>query len=210
MTEAFTTWVWGNKIELIGAILGLLYIFFSIRQHILTWATGLLTSVLYTVVFFQSGFYADMGLQVYYVFISIYGWYFWLKGEKKTDQGGEQQVPVTKTKKRVLVISGIVTLLIFLFLIFILKRFTDSTVPVMDSLTTALSITATWMLAKKYIEHWLIWIFVDFFSAGLYVYKNLWPTVVLFIVYAVMAIIGYIEWKKDLEKSELKPSVEKA
>jgi nicotinamide mononucleotide transporter len=105
--------------------------------------------------------------------------------------------------------SAIVTLLIFLFLIFILKRFTDSTVPVMDSLTTALSITATWMLAKKYIEHWLIWIFVDFFSAGLYVYKNLWPTVVLFIVYAVMAIVGYLEWKKDLNKSELKSGLEK-
>ncbi|MGM0620330.1 MAG: nicotinamide riboside transporter PnuC [Bacteroidota bacterium] len=209
MAEDLTTWLWSNKIELIGALLGLLYIFFSIRQHILTWATGLLTSVLYVVVFFQSGFYADMGLQVYYVFISIYGWYFWLKGEKKAAKGSEQQVPVTKTKKRVLMKSGIVTLLIFLLLIIILKRFTDSTVPVMDSLTTALSITATWMLARKYIEHWLIWIFVDFFSAGLYVYKNLWPTVVLFIVYAVMAIIGYIEWKKDLEKSKLKSGLEK-
>jgi nicotinamide mononucleotide transporter len=210
MAEALTTWLWSNKIELIGAILGLLYILFSIRQHILTWATGLLTSVLYIIVFFQSGFYADMGLQVYYVFISIYGWYFWLKGEKKAARNSEQQVPVTRIKKWVLVKSAIVTLLIFLFLIFILKRFTDSTVPVMDSLTTALSITATWMLAKKYIEHWLIWIFVDFFSAGLYVYKNLWPTVVLFIVYAIMAIVGYLEWKKDLNKSELKSGLEKA
>jgi len=210
MAEVLTTWLWSNKIELIGAILGLLYILFSIRQHILTWATGLLTSALYIVVFFQSGFYADMGLQVYYVFISIYGWYFWLKGEKKAARNSEQQVPVTRIKKRVLVKSAIVTLLIFLFLIFILKRFTDSTVPVMDSLTTALSITATWMLAKKYIEHWLIWIFVDFFSAGLYVYKNLWPTVVLFIVYAVMAIVGYLEWKKDLNKAELKSGLEKA
>lgn len=210
MTETLTTWLWGNKIELIGAILGLLYIFFSIRQHILTWATGLLTSVLYIVVFFQSGFYADMGLQVYYVFISIYGWYFWLKGEKIAAQNDQHQVPVTKIKKGVLVKSGMATLLIFLFLTFILKRFTDSTVPVMDSLTTALSITATWMLAKKYIEHWLIWIFVDFFSAGLYVYKNLWPTVVLFIVYAVMAIIGYLEWKKDLSKPEMDYTIGKA
>lgn len=210
MAEALTTWLWSNKIELIGALLGLLYIFFSIRQHILTWATGLLTSALYTVVFFQSGFYADMGLQVYYVFISIYGWYFWLKGEKEAAQNSEQQVPVTRINKKVLIKSGIVTLLIFLFLIFILRSFTDSTVPVMDSLTTALSIVATWMLAKKYIEHWLIWIFVDFFSAGLYVYKNLWPTVVLFIVYAVMAIVGYLEWKKDLIKSELKSGLEKA
>jgi nicotinamide mononucleotide transporter len=68
----------------------------------------------------------------------------------------------------------------------------------MDSLTTALSITATYMLAKKFIEHWLIWIFVDIFSAGLYVYKNLWPTVILFLVYTVMAVIGYKSWKKDL------------
>ncbi|SHI51367.1 nicotinamide mononucleotide transporter [Tangfeifania diversioriginum] len=210
MAEVLTTWLWSNKIELIGAILGLLYILFSIRQHILTWATGLLTSALYIVVFFQSGFYADMGLQVYYVFISIYGWYFWLKGEKKAARNSEQQVPVTRIKKWVLVKSAIVTLLIFLFLIFILKRFTDSTVPVMDSLTTALSITATWMLAKKYIEHWIIWIFVDFFSAGLYVYKNLWPTVVLFIVYAVMAIVGYLEWKKDLNKAELTSGLKKA
>ncbi|MCA1761071.1 MAG: nicotinamide mononucleotide transporter family protein, partial [Bacteroidales bacterium] len=64
--------------------------------------------------------------------------------------------------------------------------------------TTSLSIVATWMLAKKYIEHWIIWIFVDVVSSGLYIYKNLWPTVVLFVVYTVMAFIGFIEWKKDL------------
>jgi len=71
-------------------------------------------------------------------------------------------------------------------------------VPYMDSITTALSIVATWMLARKYIEHWLMWIFIDAFSAGLYVYKGLWPTVILFIVYTVMAALGYFEWKKDL------------
>jgi nicotinamide mononucleotide transporter len=68
----------------------------------------------------------------------------------------------------------------------------------MDSLTTALSITATWMLAKKIIEHWLIWIFVDLLSAGLYIYKELWPTVILFLIYTFMALIGYLEWKKHL------------
>jgi nicotinamide mononucleotide transporter len=68
----------------------------------------------------------------------------------------------------------------------------------MDSLTTALSIVATWMLARKYIEHWLIWVFVDLFSSGLYVYKNLWATVVLFVIYTGMAVVGYYQWKKDL------------
>jgi nicotinamide mononucleotide transporter len=200
MTEFFATWMWENKIELLGALLGLLYIFFSIKQHILTWPTGLFTSVLYIVVFFQSGFYADMGLQVYYVFISIYGWYFWLKGGKKNSVGHQKKLPARKTPKNLLIHLLLATIIIYSGILFILLNYTNSTVPYMDSLTTALSITATWMLAKKYIEHWIIWIFVDLFSAGLYVYKELWPTVILFLVYTVMAVLGYLEWKKDILK----------
>ena len=200
MTDFITSWIWANKIEVLGAILGLLYIFFSIRQHILTWPTGLFTSLLYTAVFFQSGFYADMGLQVYYVAISIYGWYYWLKGNKK-EENSDDQVPVTGISRRLMLKLIIFTSIIYVVILFILIRFTDSTVPIMDSMTTALSITATWMLAKKYIEHWLIWIFVDLVSAGLYIYKELWPTVVLFIVYSIMAVLGYLEWKKDLNNT---------
>ncbi len=197
MPEALTNWLWGNVVELTGALLGVLYIFFSIRQHIFTWPTGLLTSLIYTVVFFRSGFYADMGLQIYYAGISFYGWYYWKKGGKQ-GKGTTLQVPVRKTSQKVFVVSMATTVFIYILLVAILLNFTDSTVPYMDSLTTALSITATWMLAKKYIEHWLIWIFVDFFSAGLYFYKELWPTVILFLVYTVMAVLGYFEWKKDL------------
>jgi nicotinamide mononucleotide transporter len=200
MTEFLSTWLWDNKIELLGAILGLLYIFFSIRQHILTWPTGLFTSLLYIVVFLKSGFYADMGLQVYYVAISIYGWYYWLKGGKNDPVASQKQVRARKTPRKILFYSLLATIVIYGGLLLILLNLTDSTVPYMDALTTALSITATWMLAKKYIEHWLIWIFVDLISAGLYVYKELWPTVVLFVVYTLMAVLGYLEWKKDLNR----------
>lgn len=189
-------WLLSNKIELLGAILGLFYIVFSIRQSILTWPTGLLTSAFYIVVFLKSGFYADMGLQVYYVAISIYGWYFWLKGKRKIS---EKKIPVRSTSKRLWLKLGVIFLLIYAAILFILLNFTDSTVPFMDTLTTALSIIATWMLARKYIEHWIIWIFVDLVSSGLYVFKNLWPTVILFLVYTFMAFLGYLEWKKDLK-----------
>ena len=199
MSEIFATWLWDNIVEVSGALLGLFYIFFSIRQHIFTWPTGLLTSLLYSIVFFRSGFYADMGLQVYYVVISIYGWYYWLRGGRKNDDR-EIQVPVKKTTRKVFFVGIIITTALYLFLVTVLLNFTDSTIPYMDSMTTALSITATWMLAKKYIEHWLVWIFVNIFSAGLYIYKDLWPTAILFVVYAVMAVIGYVEWKKDLNK----------
>jgi nicotinamide mononucleotide transporter len=198
MLHSITEWLLSNKIELLGAILGILYVVLSIRQNIFTWPTGLLTSVLYIVVFYKSALYAAMSLQVYYVFISIYGWYFWLRGKNSINK---LQAPVQKINKQFLLRIGAVTVLIYGFILFILINFSDSDVPFMDSLTTSLSITATWMLARKYIEHWIIWIFVDIVSSGLYIYKNLWPTVVLFLVYTVMAFIGYVEWKKDL-KSE--------
>jgi nicotinamide mononucleotide transporter len=91
--------------------------------------------------------------------------------------------------------------MIYFSILFILVKFSNSDVPVIDSLTTSFSIVATWMLARKYIENWIIWIFVDFASVGLYIYKSLWPTVILFAIYTVMAFFGYFEWKKDL-KSE--------
>ena len=97
MIDLGLEWLLSNKIELLGAILGIIYIFFSIRQNILTWPTGLLTSALYIIVFFQSKLYADMSLQVYYVVISIYGWYFWIKGKKT---GDNSSVTVRKTSKR--------------------------------------------------------------------------------------------------------------
>ena len=196
MIDIFTEWLSGNIIELLGAILGLAYIYFSIRQHILTWPIGLFTSVFYIKVFYQSGFYADMGLQMYYVVISIYGWLYWLQGSKPVDK---DKIPVKRTSKKLWLIIGIITIIVYAVILFILLNFTDSSVPYMDSLTTALSITATWMLARKYIEHWLIWIFVDLFSTGLYIYKSLWPTVILFLVYTIMAVLGYSEWRKDLK-----------
>ncbi|WP_320112520.1 nicotinamide riboside transporter PnuC [Draconibacterium orientale] len=200
MTDIVLEWLLGNYIEILGAILGLVYIFFSIKQHILTWPTGLLTSALYVFVFFNARLYADMGLQAYYVVISIYGWYFWLTGKKRN----EKKVAVKTTRKALWMKLTVVSIALYALLFFILSNYTNSDVPHMDSVTTALSIVATWMLARKYIEHWMLWIFIDAFSAGLYVYKGLWATVILFIVYTVMALLGYMEWRKDLKNIEAK------
>jgi nicotinamide mononucleotide transporter len=195
MLDIFFEWLSTHYIEISGAVLGILYIFLSIRQNIFTWPTGLATSVLYIYVFFQSKFYADMGLQVYYVGISLYGWYFWLKGEKKDNK---IVVPVTKLTKNKLLFLIPVVIIIYFIILFVLLNYTDSPVPYMDSMTTALSIVATWMLARKILEHWLIWIFVDAISAGMYIYKELWATTILMAVYTIMAFIGYSKWKKDL------------
>jgi nicotinamide mononucleotide transporter len=196
MMQSVTEWLLVNKIELLGAILGILYIRFSIRQNIFTWPTGILTSALYIVVFFNSALYAAMGLQFYYVAISVYGWFYWLSGKKSDNKS---LLPVQTATKRLWLKISVISILLYLVILFVLIRFSDSDVPFLDSLTTTFSIIATWMLARKYIENWVIWIFVDFVSIGLYIYKSLWPTVILFVVYTVMAFFGYIEWKKDLK-----------
>ncbi len=182
-------------IEVFGALTGLVYLYFSIRQKIWLWPLGIFTSAVYIYVFFASKFYADMGLQVYYLGISIYGWVHWLHGG-----GGEGQdsLPVSRTSLRMAAWMVLATLAMFIILAVILERFTDSPLPCWDAFTTAASITATWMLARKILENWLVWILVDAVSLGLYLYKGLYPTVGLFAVYTVMAFKGYREWRKDL------------
>ena len=194
MADIVFDWLIVNCVEILGAVLGLVYIFLSIRQNIWTWPVGLATSALYVYVFLATKFYADMALQIYYVGVSIYGWYYWLKGNPRQ----KDHVPVSLTPRTFWAILTGISVLLFVLIAFVLKNYTDSPVPLGDSLTTALSLVATWMLARKYLEHWLIWVFVDFFSAVLYALKGLWPTVILFVVYTVMAVLGYVSWKKSL------------
>ncbi|HDR67765.1 MAG TPA: nicotinamide riboside transporter PnuC [Bacteroidaceae bacterium] len=186
-------WIEENYIEILGVLFSLAYLWFSIRQNILLWPMGIISAVLYVLVFFRAKFYADMGLNVYYFFISIYGWIVWTRGREPSGS----KMPIKRLNVRMAVILTGITMILFVVIGFILKRYTDSPIPFGDALTTAGSITATWMLARKYLEHWIIWIAVDALSIGLYFYRGLYPTVVLFLVYTTMAVIGFIEWKKE-------------
>ena len=142
-----------------------------------------------------------MGLQFYYLFISAYGWYYWLYGKSK--QGGSHIV-ITRTvgsQWLYLLMAGVV--LYFLILAVLLYvpdwlQIEKSSMPYLDALTTAASIVATWMLARKLIEHWLIWIAVDVLSMGMYLYKGLYFYAFLFVVYTAGAILGYVEWRKKI------------
>jgi nicotinamide mononucleotide transporter len=186
------------SIEILGAITGLIYLLFSIKQNIWLWPWGIITSLLYVFVFYRSKFYADMSLQVYYLGISIYGWYFWLAGRKKE---GKSNVPVIRASGKEWSVFIIITILFTLISGYGLDNYTDSPLPYWDAFTTAGSIVATWMLARKYLEHWLFWIVIDAVSLGTYVYKGLYPTVILFSVYTCMAAIGYFQWKKEWIKN---------
>lgn len=204
MSNCLVEWVIRNWIEILGTLFGITYVFLSVRQNILTWLLGLLSSVFYIYVFFVSKFYADMVLQVYYVWVSIYGWYLWTHG-KHTKQGRED-LPVIRMKKTLFLYLLVISIILWIGIYFILRELTDSPLPFGDAFTTALSIVGTWMLAQKIIEHWLLWIVVDIVSLGLYVYKGLYPTSIMFLVYTMVAVWGFYEWRKDLLKNDLAKS----
>jgi len=188
-------WLQNNYVEILGAVTGLIYLYLEIKQKVWLWPFGLATSALYIYIFFAAKFYADMGLQFYYLFISIYGWWHWLYGGKKQQANS---LPVTRINRKTTLVLIPVTTAIFFTIYFILKNYTDSPVPIGDAFTTALSITATWMLARKIIEMWWLWIVVNAVSLGLYIFKGLYPTSVLFFFYFSMSIVGYIEWRKSI------------
>jgi len=193
------TYLHTNWIEIVGVILSLIYLYLSIKQKISLWIFGFLSSALYIVVFFQTKFYADMSLQFYYLVISVYGWFNWKNG--KPGQGSE--LPASKTSKRLIIQLTIASIVIYVIYYVILAKFTDSTIPKADSLVGMLSVVGTWMLARKLIENWLVWIVADGIATGLFFYKGLYPTAVLFIIYTVMALIGYLQWKKTIDQQKL-------
>jgi len=194
--EVVFTYLQANWIELLGSALSIIYLYLSIKQKVSLWIFGFLCSSLYVVVFFQSKFYADMSLQFYYLGVSVFGWISWKAGKSEN----RKELPVKRTTPLSGAIILIIALVFYFLYYFILSEYTDSPLPKADAFTTALSIVATWMLARKMIEHWWLWIIVDSVSAGLYFYKALYPTAILFVVYTVMAIIGYRQWKKSLPK----------
>lgn len=190
-----------NWLEIVGTIIGFVYLWQEVKASIWLWLTGIVMPAIYTVVFYQSGLYADFGIQVYYIVAALYGFLFWKFGKKQ-----DKPLPIVHTSIRQGFILFLITVLVFIPIYLILTKFTDSTVPFYDSATTALSIVALWMLAKKHVEQWFVWIAVDAVSSALYFYKGIYFTAVLYAVYTVVAIYGYKKWNL-MEKTQYNDNV---
>lgn len=196
-------WLAEHYIEIFGAVTGLLFLYLEIKENIWLWPVGIVTSALYIYIFFFTKFYADMSLQFYYLGVSIYGWWRWVRGAR--EDNSSEGLPVIKLKARLGINLLIFTVAIFLLMMYVLINFTDSPVPIGDAFTTALSITATWMLTRKILDMWFLWMVANGVSLGLYIYKGLYPTSVLFFFYFAMSIVGYLQWKKSYNLSLTQP-----
>lgn len=182
-----------DYLEIIGTLIGLLYLYLEYKASIYLWFAGVVMPLIYIYVFYAAGLYADMGINIYYLLAGLYGLVMWMK---KSDQKEGEERPISYTPVKYFLPIIIIFAILFVGIAFILTRYTDSTVPYADSFVTALSIIGMWLLAYKYIEQWLVWIVVDVACCALYLYKGLYPTTILYGLYSVIAVFGYFKWKK--------------
>ena len=188
-----------NPIEIVAAVFGVISVFLSVKQNIWSWPTAIVNVGLYIFVFFESKLYGDTGLQVVYVILNAYGWYHWLYGGKN-----RTELPVSRTSPRLgafLIALGAVGTAV---LGTILARKTDAALPYVDSLTTSTSLIAQWMMTRKLLENWIIWVAVDVIYIGMYIFKHLYPTAVLYLVWLVLSAMGYFQWRTSLRERELR------
>ncbi len=182
-----------TALEVIAALTGAISVYLSVRQNIWSWPTAIVNVVLYTLVFYDAKLYADMGLQVIYAVLSIYGWYEWLHGgENKT------ALHVTRTNPRVGLVLSVIALAGAGVLGLMLRGATDAALPFMDSFLSSTSLVAQWMMTKKKLENWLVWIAVDVLYVGMFIFKHLYLTSALYAVFLVLAVRGYIDWRRSM------------
>ena len=182
-----------TPLEILGFLTGAICVYLNTQQNVLGWLFGIINAVLYAVVFWQVRLYADMGLQGYYFVTSIYGWWMWLYGGEN-----RQELPVTPTPKALYGIFTALFVAATLLWGYLLNRYTDASLSYMDSALTAASLIGQWMMARKYLENWLVWIVADACYVGMYAYKGLHLTALLYAVFLALALMGYIQWRRAM------------
>lgn len=184
-------------IEILGTIVGIIYLWQEYHASINLWLTSIIMPAIYLYVYYSAGLYADFGINIYYLVIALYGWLAWRYNFSLTEKTeSEKKLYISHIKKSYIPRLAVLFLALWLIIARLLMEFTDSTVPISDAFTTSLSIVGMYMLARKYVEQWFIWMIVDIASSALYLYKGLYFTAVLYFVYAIIAIFGYRKWKK--------------
>ena len=184
-------------IEYIGVAIGFAYLILEYKASFWLWPMGILMSLFYIVIFYQSKFYADAGIYAYYLGANIYGLFEWRRNSQKTPEKSIE-MPITHTPKSKILPLTLIGIAIWAFLWLLLSHLTDSPVPIGDSFTTALSVVAMYLLAKKHIEHWWLWVVVNLVSTGLYAWKGLYPMAGFFAFYTLIAALGYVRWRREM------------
>lgn len=184
-----------SPFEWVAVVFGIASVYLGVRESVWNWPTGIINVSMYIYIFLNAKLYADMGLQVFYIVISFYGWWNWLYGG-----ANHSELRVTRLSRRMAMILPVAGALGALALGWFLHQTTDAALPYVDSTLTVASLIAQYLMTKKVLENWLIWVTADVGYIGMYIYKELYPTAFLYAVFLVLATMGWFEWKRSWQR----------
>lgn len=180
-------------LEATAVFFGLLSVWYSRLENILVFPTGIISVLIYLYICFGAKLYADVGINAYYFIMSIYGWYLWSRKDVNN-----HFLPITTNSSKEWVISIATLIGSFIIIAYVLINFTDSDVPYWDALTTSMAFVAMLLMAKKKLENWIAWIFTNLLSIPLYFYKGLMLTSFQFLIFLILAILGFTRWRREI------------
>lgn len=182
-----------TPIEIAAFVTGVATVWLAARQHIWNWPTGIVNVALYALLFWRARLYADAGLQVVYLVLSVYGWWAWLYGG-----AAHRPLRVRRASPRLLAVSAAAGAAFASAVGIALARYTDAAVPLLDSALTGTSLVAQFLMTRKYIETWPIWVVADVVYVGLFISRELFLTAALYAVFTVLALYAWREWRESL------------
>jgi len=190
-------------LDILGFVVGIIYLILEYRASIWLWLASIIMPLVDMALYFKAGLYADFGMAIYYCLAAVYGWCVWHWHSRKASvtEARKKEMPVTHYKRSHILPSVLVALGLWGLIYWFLSTHTDSTVPLADAFTTALSIVALWALARKYAEQWLLWLLVDAVCTALYIYKGIPFKACIYGIYTVFAIFGYRKWLGMISKT---------
>ena len=189
-----------HGLDIFTTVLGLIYIWLEYKAHIAVWLVGIIMPALDIYLYYSHGLYGDAGMATYYTLAGIYGYAMWKFGKKKDQKEGET-MPITHMKPFLYFPVIVVFLIIWAVTYYVLIKWTNSTVPLLDAFTNALSFIGLWALAHKYVEQWIFWIVVDVVCTYLYIMKGIPFKALLYGLYVVIAVLGYFKWQRMMKES---------
>lgn len=188
-------------LDIVTTVLGLWYLWLEYRASIALWVVGIIMPAMDVWLYWSHGLYGDAGMAVYYTLAAVYGLLVWKFG-RKHGQGEGQEMPITHFRKKLIAPTVLVFFALWAATYWVLVTFTNSTIPLCDSFTNALSFVGLWALSRKYIEQWLFWMVVDAVSTYLYVGKGIPFKAGLYALYTVIAVMGYFKWTRMMKAQQ--------
>jgi nicotinamide mononucleotide transporter len=188
-------------LELVAVLFGVVSVFLSVRENIWSWPTALVNVALYFALFDRTGLYSDMWLQAVYFAQSIYGWYEWLHGG-----AGRTALTVTRTPLKLWGILAVVGTAFWAVDGAVMARAAGSALPHLDAATATVSLVAQYLMTRKLLENWALWIGVDLVYVGMFIYKGLYLTAGNYAIYLVLAVLGHLAWRRSLADAAAEPA----